>query len=314
MDMRAYFTKLMLVGLLLLCGNLASAQQQPTITNAASFETDQGGLTHRAAHSLLVLFASRLSSSNWIAGSLTSPLQEWPFETPDGVKLEYKSAGSPNDNYKPCEMVSVFTDQMNFYFPGDGGFTTFRLTRGRSVGGTTQVFNENIGNIAIGAFSANGTGQGPIVGQLFSPDGEYIRPTFTRSATTGELSNDPVPLTIAGKSPALSFFITGTGRPPRADGLPFRPSKVSKVTVGGVEQEILFNDTAGFRGQEQVNVLLNPRTPLGNNLPVFILGAGNHTTIAPTISIQAGVPSLRKMTASHKKKPRKTKKHKRNRP
>lgn len=307
--MRNYYRILSRLVSFILVGSLLSAlhaEAQSTsfvVVSSASFEGAGVPETHVASNGLSTLFpngTADITTSAWQAATLTDPTQSWPLQSANGVKLEYKGFGAPVDQYKPCELLYTSPGQINFYYPGIGGFTTFRLTKSN---GQTVEGNVNIGNIAVTTFTANSNGKGPILGRFIDPSNTTASQSPTFHYENGRAVNNLVPRSVGGKPSSLIFYVTGTGRVVKPNGAAPRSPVVSKVTIGGVEQKILSNDSSIYRGIEQVTIEVSSSTPVGDSLPVVIGTSLNDTREAPTISIgSARSLTARKSVLSSKKK------------
>jgi len=262
--------------LLILCSAAAAFAQTPAVAsggvlNAASFATNQGV----APGSLISIFGTNLATSMASADSI-------PLSTALG-----NVSVTVNNIPAPLQFVShdpVNGDQINAQLPYEvaaGNAQVVVTNRGNmSAPATVSVISS-----APGIFAVNyGTGQaiayGNADGALAAPAGSVPGLT-THPAKIG----DPTGLVIlaTGLGAVNPPVVTGSNV---TDGQLHRTVTTPTVLVGGVPAQLIFSGIQPqFPGVYQLNIVVAPGTPTGNQVPLQLMMNGITTTTQVTIAV-----------------------------
>lgn len=257
----------------------AAAGQPFVVTNSASFDTEGLPKGHVAGDSLATLFDG---PDQRAFTNLTCPAASQPLPTTlCGVQVQYLVRDGGGDRWLPMELLYVSPFQINVHVPNRAADNRWRVV---ASDGSIRERTLNIATgSAVGVFSASGSGQGPVKGQLYVPGAAAnpVRNTYGSRVTNSgvQFFNDPVPLTnTRGEANRVVFYVTGLAAGDR-------PSVV--VSIGGVDQTVEYAGPApGFVGLQQVNIALDPSTPVGDDLPLFVDAGQNPSTVTTTISLK----------------------------
>jgi uncharacterized protein (TIGR03437 family) len=262
--------KRIVLGIILAAGALFA--QQPTValaTNAASYARPglpNGGL---AQGSLIAIFGTNLAAAgSGVVGS------GFPFQT----SLQGTSARIGSTDLL---IVYVSPNQIGAIVPSTTPISAaapLTVTRG---GQTSAPLNVGVVARALGVFTLNQAGSGPMVGLKFVSQASQPPTTLIEAMNRGGV---------------ITIFGTGLGAVQVPDGQPVPSSALAvpgvtpanvEVLIGGVAAPVEFVGRApGFAGLDQINVRIPPTAPLGCYIPVLIRVAGVPAN-ATSISIAA---------------------------
>ncbi|HKX32827.1 MAG TPA: hypothetical protein VJ302_34415 [Blastocatellia bacterium] len=154
----------------------------------------------------------------------------------------------------------------------------------------TQISSERVmvSSAAPGLFTINATGTGQVVAQNYSVVPEGFSPNS---------NSNPVP-----QGGILVLYGTGTGgiidqetrrpaTPELGEAVPATPLYVTptlpSVTIGGKQARVLFSGLApGYAGLWQINIQLDPETPVGEAVPIVINYGGQSTRAGITVAVR----------------------------
>ncbi|MFN0109132.1 MAG: hypothetical protein ACKVZH_09805 [Blastocatellia bacterium] len=144
-----------------------------------------------------------------------------------------------------------------------------------------------VGGVAPGVFtiSATGKGQAVAINQDFSLNGNPAQNSNAKPEARGRV------VTFFANGPGGQFTNPGNGQtltPTSGVAVPVSPTYATQatpiVTIGGIPAMVAFSGmTPGFVGLWQLNVVVPPAAPVGNEVPVVIKlnrKTTNQTTIA----------------------------------
>lgn len=257
---------------LLLLAAAASAQTPQVapggVLNGASFDKTQPV----SPGSLISIFGSNLAATTATADSIPlSAVLGQVSVTVNGV---------------PAPLNGVFHtasgDQINAQLPWNTQTGSAQVVvTNHGVASAPQTLQ--VGAVSPGIFSVNfGVGQAIAI----NPDGSLAAPT----GSIPGLSTKPARI---GDSGGLIILATGLGAvtPSIDSGANATDTLRTTVTtpvvlVGGVAAQVLFSGLSPqFVGVNQINILLAPGTPTGNNVPLQIQAGGLTSTSQVTISV-----------------------------
>ncbi len=261
-----------LLVILILCS--AAFSQTPSVSaggvlNSASFDPTMPV----TPGSLISIFGSNLAATTATADSI-------PLSTALGNV-------SVTINGVPAPLNGVFHtptfDQLNAQLPWNVATGTAQVVVTNN-GVASPPQNVQVGQFSPGIFSVNfGTGQAIAIN---NPDGSLAAPAgsipglSTRPAVVG----DPGGLIIlaTGLGPVSPTVANGAAS---TDALRYTTT-TPVVLVGGVPAQVLFSGLSpNFVGVNQLNVILAPGTPTGNQVPLQIQVGGLTSTNQVTIAV-----------------------------
>ena len=242
----------------LLLAGVAAAQSSasPVLVNAASYVVS----APVAPGSLATLFGNFDVTAPAQAGSLPLP------KNLAGVSVQFGSVAAP--------LLYVSSSQVNLQVPWEVS-QPMPGTLTISANGVNATAVVSLSPFAPGIFSLNaaGNGQGALL------DSSYRLLDASHPAIGG--------------STIMQIYCTGLGPvtnvPPSGAAAPSSPlaetTSLPTVTIGGVPAPVFFAGLApGLMGVYQVNVLVPPVAPAGNNVPVR-LSIGGATSNTVTLAI-----------------------------
>jgi uncharacterized protein (TIGR03437 family) len=259
--------------MVLLVGAVA-AQSQTTPVVSPGGVVDAAAFTSPVAPGALVsIFGSNLASAQAVADTI-------PLSTSIGnVSVTFNGIPSP--------LLFVSTGLVNAQLPwevlssGTVGTADVVVTSNGQVSTSVSV---PVGPFSPGIFTIDGK---QAVAYSNSDNLFAAPPGAIPGLTTHPAKiNDPLTLVIlaTGLGPVDPPVQTGTIPP--ADGTLHKTTTNPTVTVGGVAAQVFFSGIAPFAvGVYQLNVILDPRTPTGNAVPLQISIGGATSTITTTIAV-----------------------------
>ncbi len=214
--------------------------------------------------------ASYAANAPVAPGSIAAVYGNFPVSTPSGapgLPLSIQISGL-SLNFGPgipAPLFYVSSGQVNFQVPWELAAQTQSPVIATLSGQTSAPQTVPIAPFAPGIFSMNaqGTGQGAIL------DSSYRLVDSANPAAAG--------ITV------VQIYCTGLGPVTHqpASGSPALNSPLSvaittpTVTIAGIPAQVLFAGLApGFVGGYQVNALVPPNAPIGDQVPVTISGSG----------------------------------------
>jgi uncharacterized protein (TIGR03437 family) len=224
--------------------------------NSASFS---GGAV--APGELVTIQGQMLGPANGIAFS-TDPVAAML----GGTQVSFGGSQAP--------LLYASATQINAVVPWDvAGKSAVTVVVQTTAGSTAE--NVAVAAAAPGVFTQNSSGSGPAVainqdGTMNSPSNPVAAGSYVSVYFTGGGATDPPGLTGAVNDNVVTTLAAS-----------------SSATVGGVAGLVTFAGSApGFvGGVNQMNILLSPNTPAGNQ-PLAIIVAGQSSTATATISVR----------------------------
>jgi len=256
------------------------------VANSASFAADSNGNALPVAPGSLVSIFGAFAGANPAAASGT------PFPaTLGGVNVTFNGYPAPLTLVVPGGPYPFINAQIP-YEVLQANQTSALVNVVVTVNGIPSAPQQlTVVPAAPGIFTIPPTGQGTAV-LVFVDPADQVAKIAAPTASSGSIGYPTAPVP---RGQAAFFYATGLGAlsPPMTDGTggtgsPFVSHLASNqpfVTVGGIQAEVDYAGQApGFPGVNQINIVIPPNAPTGNNIPLQI-----QTTDGSVVSNSANI-------------------------
>jgi len=257
------FTRVLIAACL---GTAAALAQTPAVAsggvlNAASFATGQAV----PAGALVSIFGTNLASST--TSSTTIPLSM----SLDNSTVTFNNIQAP--------LLFVSSGQINAQVPWELANAQSANVVVTHEGSPSAPIPVQLAPAGPGIF-ATSSGQAIAYG---NSDGAFAAPVGAIGNSHPAKIGDPTTMVIlaTGLGPVTPSIPTGAVPP---SGSYSSTATMPTVTVGGVPAQVVFSGIVGFVGVYQINVVIQPGTPTGDNIPIQIVMNGVKSN-TPTISV-----------------------------